>query len=277
MTSLRIGALELTVVSDGLLTLDPNRMFGPSQPAEWRDHVHLDDHGKVPFSVNCLLVRSGERTILLDTGVGRNDPAWARDRYGDGCGRLVENLTALGVRPEQIDTVVVSHAHGDHIGGATSPAGDGHAPTFPRASYWLWRGEWEHWTRPEVMAQAPYVAWTLPPLAEHGRLELVDAEVEVAPGVRLIAAPGHTPGHVCVALTSGSEMGIYTGDLLHHPSQFDHPEWSPAFDLLPQLSAESRRRILEQARRDGSLLLTAHLPTPGIARVPATGGWEEVV
>ncbi len=71
-------------------------------------------------------------------------------------------------------------------------------------------------------------------------------------------------------------MEIYTGDLLHHPSQFAHPEWSPAFDLLPELSAESRRRILERARCDGSLLLTAHLPTPGIARLPATGGWESV-
>jgi glyoxylase-like metal-dependent hydrolase (beta-lactamase superfamily II) len=221
MTSLRIGALEVAVVSDGLLTLDPGRMFGPGQPTEWRDHVHLDDHGKVPFSVNCLLVRSGERTILLDTGVGRHDPAWAHERYGDGCGRLVENLAALGIHPEQIDTVVVSHAHGDHVGGATEPSGETFVPTFPRATYWLWRDEWDHWMQPDVMAQAPYVAWTLPPLAEHGRVALVDAEVEVAPGVRLIAAPGHTPGHVCVALTSGSEMGIYTGDLLHHPSQFD--------------------------------------------------------
>ena len=99
---------------------------------------------------------------------------------------------------------------------------------------------------------------------EHARLELADAEAEIAPGVRLIASPGHTPGHVCVALTSGQDIAIYCGDLFHHVCQMERPEWSLAFDVLPEVSAESRRRILEQAVRDRAVLLTAHLPTPGI-------------
>lgn len=268
-----VGALEVTIVSDGQLSLDPAHMFGPGQPEAWRQRVALNGQGKVPFSVNCVLVRSGERRILLDTGTGRDDPILMA-RYGEGCGRLAENLRALGVAPSEIDTIVVSHAHGDHVGGATEPRGDGYVPAFPNAQYWLWRGEWEHWTTPQAMRQAPFLANKLPPLAEHGRLELVDAEVEVAPGVRLIASPGHTPGHVCVALTSGAEMAVYTGDLLHHPAQFEHPEWSPAFDLLPGMSAGSRRRVLDEARRANALLLTAHLPTPGIARPSARGGWE---
>jgi glyoxylase-like metal-dependent hydrolase (beta-lactamase superfamily II) len=271
MATMRIGAIEVATVSDGLLKLDPGRMFGPEQPAEWRELVHTEE-GRIPMSVNCVLVRIGERRILLDTGTGNDDPV-LMERYGGQSGRLVENLQALGVQPTDVDTVVISHAHGDHVGGATVPAGDGMAPTFPKASYWIWRGEWEYWTTPESLEQAPHLKRKLPPLAEHGRLELVDSEMEVAPGVRLIASPGHTPGHICVALTSGREMAIYTGDLLHHAAQFDHPEWSPAFDLLPQLSAESRRRILEQAVRDRALLLTAHLPTPGIAR-PDNGGWR---
>ena len=267
MTTMRIGAIEVAVVSDGRLTLAADRMFGTGQPEEWRRLVQLED-GRIPFSVNCLLVRVGDRRIILDTGTGRDEPI-LMERYGNACGRLTENLRSLGVQPAEVDTVVVSHAHGDHVGGATEHA----VPTFPNARYWLWKGEWEHWTKPDVMAEFPYLERKLPPLAEHGRLELADAEVEVAPGVRLIAAPGHTPGHVCVAITSGSEMAIYTGDLLHHSAQFDHPEWSPAFDLLPELSAESRRRVLERAIRDRAVLLTAHLPTPGIAR-PAAGGWE---
>ena len=273
MATMRIGPIEVAVVSDGQLAMDPELMFGGGQPEEWRRLVDLDHTGKVPFSINCLLVRVGERRILVDTGAGRDEPMLL-ERYGDACGRLVENLRGLGLEPTDVDTVVVSHAHGDHVGGATAPRGDGHAPTFPNARYWIWRGEWEYWTTPEVMSQRPYLERKLPPLAEHGVLELVDSELEVAPGVRLIAAPGHTPGHVCVALTSGAEMAVYTGDLLHHPAQFDHPEWSPAFDLLPEMSAASRRRILDQARRERALLLTAHLPTPGLARPAAEGGWQ---
>lgn len=273
MATMRIGALEVAVVSDGHLAMDPERMFGAGQPEAWRRLVDLDRDGKLPFSVNCVLVRAGDRRILLDTGAGRDEPLLLA-RYGEGCGRLLDSLHGLGLEPADVDTVVVSHAHGDHVGGATRPGPDGHAPTFPNARYWIWKGEWEYWTTPDAMSQAPYLERKLPPLAEHGQLELADAEIEVAPGVRLIAAPGHTPGHICVALTSGAEMAVYTGDLLHHHAQFDHPEWSPAFDLLPEMSAESRRRILDDARRDRALLLVAHLPTPGTARLPAEGGWE---
>jgi glyoxylase-like metal-dependent hydrolase (beta-lactamase superfamily II) len=106
-------------------------------------------------------------------------------------------------------------------------------------------------------------------------VELVDTELEVVPGVRLISAPGHTPGHLCVAVTSGREMAIYTGDLLHHHSQLEHPEWSPAFDLLPEQSAASRKRILAEALQQRAILLTAHLPTPGIVR-PADGHYAAV-
>ena len=272
MATTRIGAIDVAVVPDGRLTLDPARMFGSGQPEEWRRQVRLED-GRVPFSVNCVLVRVGERRILLDTGTGRDEPELMQ-RYGDQCGRLVDNLRATGLEPADVDTVVLSHAHADHVGGATIRHGETAVPTFPNARYWLWKAEWDHWTAPEARAQAPFLERKLPPLAAHGRLELVDAEVEVAPGLRLIAAPGHTPGHVCVAITSGREMAIYTGDLVHHLAQFEHPEWSPAFDLLPELSAESRRRVLERALRERALLLTAHLPTPGTARPDEAGGWQ---
>jgi glyoxylase-like metal-dependent hydrolase (beta-lactamase superfamily II) len=268
-TTLRIGAIEALVVPDGRLTLDPSAMFGPNQPDAWRELVQLEG-GRIPFSVNCLLVRVGDRKILLDTGTGRDEPILMA-RYGDACGRLVDNLRAVGVEPSDVDTVVLSHAHGDHVGGATVRQGESSLPTFPRASYWLWRGEWEYWTRPEAYERFPYLERKLPPLAEHGRLELADGEIEVAPGVRLISAPGHTPGHICIALTSGQEMAIYTGDLLHHVAQLEHPDWSPAFDILPQQSAESRRRILERALRERAVLVTAHLATPGIVHGGACG------
>ncbi len=231
---MRIGNIDIAVVSDGRLLMDPALMFGP-ESGEFRSRVQLED-GRVPFSVNCVLIRTGDRTILLDTGAGRDVPTLL-DRFGGGCGLLVDSLGALGVAPADIDTVVISHAHGDHIGGATVDA----IPTFPEAVYWFSEVEVE--------------------------------EDEVAPGVRLVFAPGHTPGHMCVAITSGQEMVLYTGDLLHHHAQLEHPDWSPMFDMLPGMSAESRAHILDAARRQNAVLITAHLPTPGIAR-PAADGWS---
>ena len=265
MTTLRIGSIELAVVSDGKLRMDPGLMFGPGQPDAFRERVELED-GRVPFAVNCGLVRVGSRLILLDTGAGRDDPAML-ERYGHGCGFLLDNLRALGVAAADVDTVVLSHAHADHLGGACV----GGSPTFPNAGYWISKQDWDFWTTPEWLTERPFLAQKLVPLKD--RLQLADGEAEVAPGIRLVPSPGHTPGHVCVVLTSGQQTAVYCGDLMHHVAQVEHTEWSPAFDLLPELSAESRRRILEQAVRDRAVLLTAHLPTPGILQ-HTPQGWR---
>jgi glyoxylase-like metal-dependent hydrolase (beta-lactamase superfamily II) len=267
---MQIGALDVAVVPDGMLLLDPARVFGRVAEADWRPLADLDEQGMVHAGVNCVLVRSGERKILLDTGTGRE----LASGRGQACGRVLDSLAALDVTPGEIDTVVVSHAHWDHAGGVSVRDGAGYTPTFPNATYWFWRGEWEYWMNPALADRPEFLDNVLPPLVEKQRLQLADTEMEVAPGVRLIAAHGHTPGHVCVALTSGSEMAVYTGDMFHHAAQIEHPEWSPLFDVLPEMSAATRKRIFDQARREGSLLLTAHLPTPGIARLPAAGGLE---
>ena len=188
VTRLRIGDIELAVISDGRLRMDANLMFGPAQPAEWREQVHLHD-GHVEFSVNCVMVRVGERRILLDTGTGHDVPS-LMERYGGECGHLVDNLRSeLGLTPGDVDTVVISHAHGDHIGGATIET----VPTFPEALYWFSETEWEHWLQPDIIAERPFLAGKLPPLMDYGQVELAEDEVEVAPGVRSLFAPGHTP------------------------------------------------------------------------------------
>ena len=272
MTRMQIGALDVAVVPDGMLLLDPVRAFGRVDEADWRPLAELDDHGMVCAGVNCVLVRRA-------SGRSCSIPALAA-RWRSGADRpaaaVLDSLEALGVSPAEIDTVVVSHAHWDHAGGVSVPGADGYTPTFPNATYWFWRGEWEYWMDPNLADRPEFLSNVLPPLEKRQQVALADSEIEVAPGVRLIAAPGHTPGHICVALTSGNEMAVYTGDMFHHAAQIEHPEWSPLFDILPELSAETRRRVFEQARREGSLLLTAHLPTPGIARLPASGGVEMI-
>ena len=259
---LRIGSLTLQPVSDGaILQMAPASIFPDAAPEEWQPHVTLNASGNVELALTCLLVRVGDRLILVDTGFG---PVPDRPEVG----LLPSALSEVGVAAADIDTVVLSHPHGDHVGGAVV----GSAPAYPSARYWLGKADWEHYNQPGVMGNIT-VEQKIAPLARAERLDLADGEQEIAPGVRLLPLPGHTRGHMGVVFTDGRETAVYVGDLVHHPLQIEHPEWSPVFDALPSLSRETRRALVERARRERSLVLSYHLPFPGIGRV-GPGGWD---
>jgi glyoxylase-like metal-dependent hydrolase (beta-lactamase superfamily II) len=263
---LLLGPLTLQPVSDGaILQMDPASIFRDAEPEQWRPHVTLNTQGNVELALTCLLVRVGDRRILVDTGFG---PRPDRPEVG----QLGRSLADVGVSAEDIDTVVISHPHGDHIGGAAQGTGASAQPAFGSARYWLGQADWDHFSPPERATQMGLTDKLLP-LRAAERLDLADGEREIAPGVRLLPLPGHTPGHLGVAFTSGKEMAVYVGDLIHHPLQIEHPEWSPVFDSLPSLSRETRRNLLERARRERSLVLSYHLPFPGIGRVDG-GAWQ---
>jgi glyoxylase-like metal-dependent hydrolase (beta-lactamase superfamily II) len=257
----------LQPVSDGVLHLDPAGLFHAAPPETWQPRVQpeLDANGKLPVALTCLLVQAGDRRILIDTGFGPRpaDPA---------VGHLPAALGDLGVTPESIDQVVISHAHGDHIGGATRGIGPEAQPSYGQARYWLGQADWDHFSQPDVLAARAGLSEKLLPLEAAGQLDLAADEHEIAPGVRLLPLPGHTPGHMGVVFTSGQEMAIYVGDLIHHPLQIEHPDWCPIFDALPPISRETRRQLLERAHRDGALVLSYHLPFPGIGHV--NGAWR---
>lgn len=262
-----MGPLTLHPVSDGsILQMDPANIFPDAHPDEWQPHVSLNPRGNIELALTCLLVRVADRQILVDTGYGIQP-----DR--PEVGQLGRHLGELGVSADDIDTVVISHPHGDHIGGATVGSGDALQLSFRSARYWLGRGDWDHFNTPEMLERAPHLVDKMLPLADAQHLDLVDVESEIAPGVRLLPLPGHTPGHIGVTFTGAQEMAIYVGDLVHHPLQIEHPEWSPIFDSLPHVSRDTRRQLVERARREHSLVLSYHLPFPGIGRVGSTG-WE---
>ena len=268
MSKLVIGSLTLQPVSDGMiLQMDPANVFRDARPEEWQPYVERNAQGNIEMALTCLLVRAGDRRILVDTGYG---PQPERPEVG----QLATNLAEVGVSAEDIDTVVISHPHGDHIGGAVTGSDDGARPTYPQARYWMGKADWDHFSQPDMLERAN-LAQKLPPLRAADRLDLAEGEQEIAPGVRLLPLPGHTPGHVGVVFTAGQETAIYVGDLVHHPLQIEHPDWSPVFDALPPLSRETRRNLVERARREGSLILSYHLPFPGIGRV-GPQGWQPV-
>ncbi|MBV8716630.1 MAG: MBL fold metallo-hydrolase [Chloroflexi bacterium] len=265
---LRIGPLTIQPVSDGaILQMPPASIFKDAASEEWQPHVPLNAHGNIELALTCLLVRVGDRRILVDTGFG---PRPDRPEVG----LLAQSLAEVGVSAEDVDTVVLSHPHGDHVGGTVLGAGEAATPAYPKARYWLGKADWEHGRQPGAPV-VEVVQEKIAPLHAAQRLDLADGEQEIAPGVRLLPLPGHTPGHMGVAFTAGQETAVYVGDLVHHALQIDHPEWSPVFDSLPQLSRETRQALVERARREGALVLSYHLPFPGIGRI-TNAGWEAV-
>ncbi|MBI2321941.1 MAG: MBL fold metallo-hydrolase [Chloroflexi bacterium] len=266
MHRVRVGAVDCVVVNDGDLALPPEVLFPPARRAEW-PALSLDERGYYSFPINCLLVWSAGQTILIDAGNG-NKPS---NRWPGG-GRLLEELAAAGVQPGDLDLVVLTHTHGDHVGWNTVLQDDRLVLTFPRARYVAPRADWEHYTSPAIVERFAFVRDNLLPLRDSGKLELVDGEVDVTADVRMLPAPGHTPGHCVVAVSSRGETAIHLGDLFHHRIQFEKPDLVRDQDDLPDLVPGSRGRIAALALERDALVLAAHDGHPGLGRLVRTDG-----
>lgn len=223
------------------------------------------DHITTPYTY--LLVDTGEHRVLVDMGAGNLFPT---------TGRLVQNMKAAGIEPVEIDTVIITHAHPDHVGGTLDEQGN---PVFSNARYYIWKGEWDFWFSETALAKAPDIfikiaRKNLEPIKD--RVSLLDHESEILPGIRAIAAPGHTPGHIVVSISSGDEQLLYIGDTVLYPLHLEHPDWTPIFDLLPEEAAASKRRIFDFAADEKAWVIGQHFPPfPSLGHVIKKGeGWQ---
>jgi len=203
-----------------------------------------------------MLVETGSVRILIDTGAGA---------LGPKTGKLPESLRAAGFSPDDIDMVIFSHGHPDHIGGLGQ---------FPNAGVVMMRKEFEFWTAAETQAKleagamyglGPFeqmMAAAIRDLLEpaRDRLRLLDGPAEIAGGVLVFPAPGHTPGHAAVLISSERQQLLYVGDAIIHPAQFEHPDWLCAFDLAGEDTIGTRKELLDRASTDQCLLAASHLP-----------------
>lgn len=252
-----IGDKTLLTVSDGNLHIGPDRLFRNIPAAQSAPLLQpVDDEGNALIPMRSLVIRSGGRLILIDTGLGLHSPIRRED------GTLLAELAAAGIRPAEINDVVISHAHGDHIGWSTVEDEHGRHTTFPNARYWISGPEFRHWMQPAHLESNASLRAHLPALEGSGQLELPEDEAEIAPGVRLLATPGHTPGHRSVLVTGGTQVALFTGDLSHHPLHYEFPNWGSVFDSDPDQAYRTRVRMLNQATADHLLLISYHHPTP---------------
>ncbi|MBF6599403.1 MAG: MBL fold metallo-hydrolase [Dehalococcoidia bacterium] len=266
----RIGNVTITALVD-TRTKGPCTLLFPGVPAEaWEAHrAHLiDDPPNVPITITSYLVRSSGKTVLVDTGIGAKDRSLARN------GRLPEALTEAGVRPDEIDIVLATHMHIDHVGWHTTAVGEAFLPTFPKARHVFHRREWEHWT-PTDVAHAPgneHIVDCVLPLEETAAIELVDGEQALTDELTLLPTPGHTPGHVAVAIASAGEAGVIIGDVCHHPAQMVETGWTPLFDANPLLASGSRAALMQKIEDERLLVAAGHFAHPGFGRLVRVDG-----
>ena len=276
---LRLGELELLVVSDGVMRQDAGAVFGLVPRIMWESHAgELDDKYRMRLGLNCLLVKAWGKTILVDTGIGSKSVRAPGAMGTEESGRLLDNLAAEGIRPEDIEIVVNTHLHFDHCGGNTVLDDGRPLPAFPRARYVIQQGEWEAATHPNERTRGTYLVENIEPLADARQVELVRGEAELAKGVRMVPAPGHTQDHCIVELDSGGQTAIYIGELAQHPVMLERLPWVSAFDILPLVSMETKRDLIERATASHALLIAVHAAYPGLGRLRAAAGkrkWEE--
>lgn len=277
---LRIGDIELLVVSDGVMRQDAGAVFGLVPRVMWKRYVSdLDDKYRLPMGLNSLVVRSGGKTVLVDTGCGDKGSKAPGAVSTDLSGKLVANLAAEGIAAGDIDFVVNTHLHFDHAGGNTADAGGRILPTFPSARYIIQKGEWDAATHPNERTRGTYLEENIAPVEEAKQLDLVTGEVEVAPGVRMVPAPGHTEDHCIVEIESGGDYAVYVGELAQQPVMLERLAWVSAFDILPMTSIETKRRLTEKAIEKRALIISVHADYPGLGHLKAEDSkrkWQPV-
>ncbi len=259
-TQIVVGDYEISVVDDHIgFQRDPADVFVDVSAEEWDPHRHyaLAPEGYWEAQWRGHMIRRTDGTgknLLVDTGAGPG-PYEHGPRHGD----LLDNLGALGVSPSDIDNVVTTHCHWDHIGWNVQGQGDAAAATFPNANYHIAKNDWDFYSDP-ANANDDFNAYVAP-LEGAGQLKLVSGGFELMDGVTLLPTNGHTPGHQCVLVQSGGETAVLTGDLFHNVAQIREQHWCPVFDWRQDLSTASRRWLLWRALSENWTVVSGHLPT----------------
>ena len=269
-----IGKFKCIAINDGYHRYAPS-MFPPPatmlfcnapvdqlEPLLAQHNIKLNEWAAWVSPYICLLINTGEQLVLVDTGANGLSP---------DTGNLIKNLQDEGITPEDIDIIILTHAHPDHISGNTLDNGQ---LAFPKAQFVMSKTEWEFWTSGEAEASLDektrevllsVTQKNLSPIA--GKVELIDGDKVIIPGIRAISAPGHTPGHMAILISSNEEQLLHIVDAFLHPVHLEHPEWHAIFDQSPEQVLTTRTHLIELAITINPLVMAFHFPFPGLGHI----------
>lgn len=278
MLTWKVGAVSITRIVELELPVayDERRPFLREARPEalaatpWLYPDFVTPEGALRLSIHALLVEAPGLRLVVDTCIGNGRP---RKFLG---GRplatpFLEHLAEAGWSREGVDAVVCTHLHVDHVGWNTVLEHGRWVPTFPKARYLIGRAEYDYWSAEGDDEQQMILSDSIKPVFDAGLVELIEMDHRLSAEIRLVPTPGHTPGHVSVAIHSQGERAMITGDAMHHPCQLAHPDWSPPFDVDQAASEATRRRLLEEVADQPVLVIGTHFAAPTAGHVKRDG------
>jgi glyoxylase-like metal-dependent hydrolase (beta-lactamase superfamily II) len=263
-----IGAVKITKVVELELT-GHTRFILPQATREavrdiaWLYPAFADADGRLKMSIHSFLLETPTRRIIVDTGLGNDKEGRVVPRWNRLQGRFLEAITAAGYPPDTIDTVLLTHLHVDHVGWNTRLVAGRWVPTFPRARYLMGRVEFEHWRRRDHPAQAVVFEDSIQPIVDAGLADLIADDHRVCEEIRMMASPGHSPGHLCAEIQSGGNTALLIGDVMHHPCQMACLDWSTTADFDAAQADRTRRALLGRLAGTAVFILGGHFTGPG--------------
>lgn len=254
-TRISLGDFELISLSDGIHYLDGGAYFSVVPKTLWSKKLQPDPDNRVPSGLNSVLVRTGEKNILIETSIGNKLPEKMARIYGMPA-ELLDSLHGAGLAPEDIDIVINSHLHFDHCGWNTIRQNGSVKPTFPNAKYYAQEGEWQH-AHEDQRDSVSFFTENYDPLVESGQMQLLRGSAEIAPGISVEIYPGHTRDMHAIYVRSGGKTACYISDLIPTSNHLDL-YWLMSFDLYPVKSVESRKRFYARAIPEHWLVMFTH-------------------
>lgn len=254
----KLGKFDLISVKDGIYQFDGGAMFGVVPKIMWEKKMPADHNNRIDVSLNSVVVKTGKHTVLIETGLGNKLTPKMASIFGMPSG-LMDSLEEAEVSPEEIDVVINSHLHFDHCGWNTVRRDGKVVATFPNATYYAQRGEWEHGRMQFERDAISYISENYDPLVESGQMKLIDGDQEIVPGISVSIYRGHTERMQAIMVQSEGETACYIADLIPTAAHLDLA-WVMAFDLEPLITMESRKRFYAEAIPGKWLTMFTHDP-----------------
>lgn len=270
LPTLKVGSITIISLSDGTSLNRPADVWPQAPTDVWEQFQdQMEPDGTLRFNYGSFLIHEDDTWTLVDTGYG--------NRPGSAGGALFADLERAEVQPDEIARVIITHLHGDHVGGSTVDQDGKPVPTFKNARYVVQRADWDHFQQPALKADRPVIALCADPLEAAGLLDQIEGSHSLSAGISTILTPGHTPGHQSVLVSSGDEKVVIVGDASHSPIQLVRPDLSPHYDTDPELSARTRTALFDRIEQEGLKVAAGHYPYPslgGIVRVEGKRRWQ---